>query len=73
MPIDMIRLFLVFLVQFPIGWTMHFCIRGKYLRHLYTCVIGMALQLYVYRDQVKHIWIMATVAYLLMNVLPRQK
>lgn len=73
LPIDQIRIFLIFLIQYPIGWIMHFFIRGTTLRHLYATTIGIAFQLYCYRWDVKHVVLMSVVAYLMMAVLPRQK
>ena len=63
---------MIFLAQYPIGWIMHYCIRGTTVRHLYTTIIGILFQLYVYRGEVKHVIFMTAVAYLLMSTLPRQ-
>ena len=70
-PVDQTRLFVIFLVQFPVGWIMHFFIHGTLLRHLYTITIGIAFQVYLFGEGIKHVFLMITVAYILMNVLPR--
>ena len=66
------RIFIVFLFQYPLGWLMHFLVRGRLVRHLFTTVIGIFIQLYVYRADMVHVLLMTGVAYLMMLVFPRQ-
>ena len=40
---DQIRIFLVFLLQYPIGWTMHFLVHGTVVRHLFTLTLGILI------------------------------
>ena len=42
-PVDQIRIFVIFLFQYPNGWFMHYCVRGTFIRHLYNIVLGISL------------------------------
>ena len=42
-PVDQIRIFIIFLFQFPNGWFMHYCLHGTMIRHLYSIVLGILL------------------------------
>lgn len=70
-PVDQMRLIAIFLFQYPLGWFFFYCIRGTFLRHTFNIVVGFAIQFYCYREAVVHVWLLTGVAYLLMNVLPR--
>ena len=68
---DFIRLYIVFLAQYPMGWIMHYFIHGTVARHLYAIVLGALIQLYMYGYEVSHVLLMSGVAYAMMLVLPR--
>ena len=70
-PFDQVRILLVFLVQYPLGWFFHFFVHGTTVRHLFNVLIGFLIQYYVYRDGVLHVLLLTAVAYLMMAVLPR--
>ena len=57
----------------PLGWIMKAMVRGTLFRHLYATILGVFIQYFMYREQFIHPFIMATVTYLLMNFLPRNK
>jgi hypothetical protein len=71
-PVDQVRLILIFLAQYPLGWFFFYFIRGTYFRHAFNILVGFAIQLYCYKEAVVHVWLLTGVAYLLMNVLPRK-
>ena len=72
LPVEQIRIFVSFLISYPIGWFMHFFVRGRLLRHLYALILGVALQSYIYGWEVLDCVWMAGGAYALMLALPRQ-
>ena len=42
-PIDQVRVLLIFLLQYTLGWFFHFFIYGTTIRHLWNVVIGFSL------------------------------
>ena len=42
-PPDQIRIFVVFLFQYPMGWAMHFLVHGTMARHLYAIGLGIPI------------------------------
>ena len=66
-----IRLFLIFFLQYPIGWVMHFCIHGTLARHIYTITIGVLIQLYMFGLDIVHVVLMSAVAYAMMKFMKR--
>ena len=42
-PRDQGRIFLIFLLQFPHGWFLHYCLYGTYVRHIYNIVLGILI------------------------------
>ena len=72
-PPDQIRIFLIFIVQYPIGWFMHYCVHGAVLRHLFTITIGVLMQMWLYGFAIGHVALMSGVAYAMMILMPRDK
>ena len=72
-PPDQIRMFLIFVIQYPIGWVMHYAIYGTLFRHLFTMCIGIVMQLYLYGFAVGHVVLMTVVSYAMMIFMPRDK
>lgn len=72
-PPDQFRLFVVFLIQYPNGWFMYYCVHGTWLRHIYSIVVGLLIQSYVYGFDMVHVFLISGVAYAIMNLAPRQK
>ena len=70
---DAIRIFVIFLLQYPNGWFMHYCLHGTALRHLYAVVLGILIQLYLFGSDILHVVVMSSVAYAIMNLMPRHK
>ena len=40
---DFIRLYVVFLIQYPLGWIMHYFIRDTLGRHIYSTMFGVMI------------------------------
>ncbi len=59
-------------VMVPIGLFMKFFVSGSTLRHLYSMLVGIFLQWYMYRNQIIHTLIISTVAYFMMAFLDRK-
>ena len=72
-PVDQIRIFIIFLLQYPNGWFMHYCLHGTLVRHLYCITVGVLIQLYLYGFGILHVVLMTAVAYAMMLFLPRHK
>lgn len=70
-PEDQVRLMVVFLLQYPLGWFMHFCLFGTKLRHWFNVVAGLTIQIYLFGWGVKHVFLMSGVTYLIMLMMPR--
>lgn len=64
---------LCMLMVYPLGWIMNLCLKGALIRHLFATIFGIIIQIYMYRDQVVHVFAMTLVTYFLMNVLPRNQ
>ena len=63
----------MWLVQFFIGWFMHFCVRGTIMRHIFSFTIGFLFVIYFYGVQLIHVIIMSAVSWTMMAILPRNK
>ena len=70
-PEDQIRLLLVWLSMLPVGWFLHFCVRGAKLRHAVNLTVGMLGMTYFYGFAVLHVFAMSGVSYLIMLLAPR--
>ena len=70
-PEDQIRLLLVWLSMFPVGWFLHFCVRGTKLRHAVNLIIGMLGMTYFFGSAIGHVLFMSAVSYLIMAFAPR--
>ena len=71
-PMDQIRLLLVWLSMLPIGWFLHFCVRGAKLRHAVNLTVGMLGMIYFFGFAVLHVFAMSGVSYLIMLLAPRE-
>ena len=72
-PPDQIRIFFIFIIQYPVGWFMHYAVHGTFVRHLFTTILGILIQLYLYGFAIGHVILMSLVSYLFMIFLPRDK
>ena len=70
-PEDQVRLILVWFSMFPVGWFLHFCVRGTKLRHAVNLTIGTMGMTYFFGSEIGHVLFMATVSYLIMTFTPR--
>ena len=68
---DFIRLYVVFLIAYPLGWIMHYCVHGTVARHLYATILGVLIVLYMYGYEIFHVLLMSGVAYAMMIFLKR--
>lgn len=72
-PEDQIRLFLIWFIQFPIGWFFHFCVSNATMRHSLNILLGGFGMSYYFGVSVIHPFIMTSVSWLIMKVLPRDQ
>ena len=42
-PKDQVKIFLIFLLQYPNGWFIHYFLYGRVIRHLYVTVLGVMI------------------------------
>ena len=68
---EFIRLYALFLATFPLGLIMHYCIYGKTARHLFSIVMGILMQAYLYRYEVLHTAAITTGTILIINLVDR--
>jgi ABC-type thiamin/hydroxymethylpyrimidine transport system permease subunit len=73
LPHDQLRLFVIWLLQFPIGYFLHFCVHGALARHLMNTLLGVIGMSYFYGWDIKHVLFMGLGSYLLMALAPRDK
>lgn len=59
------------ILQLPIGLVLHLFLRNAVARHLFNIVVGITLQVYMYRWEVWHIFFMGYVSYAIMVFTPR--
>ena len=72
-PTDHIRLFVGLITMLPVGMIMNlFVTEGKVTRHLYSTVMGVLIQIFMFRWSVYHIYLMAAGAYVIMAFAPRK-
>ena len=70
---DYIRLYVVFILQYPLGWLMYYKVKGAQQRHAFVSIIGILIQLYMYGSEIMHNILLSYGAYALMLVVPREK
>jgi len=72
-PEDQVRLFVMWFIQIPVGWLMHFYCRGSFTRHLVNTTLGFIGMTYFYGWCVLHVIAMFFVTWLLMAFTPRNQ
>jgi len=72
-PEDQVRLFVMWFVQIPTGWFLHFCCRGSSIRHFVNTLLGIIGMTYFYGWAVLHVILMSSVTWLLMAYTPRNQ
>ena len=40
---DSVRIIMIFLIQYPLGWFMHYAVHGTYVRHFFNIIVGLFL------------------------------
>ena len=68
---EFIKLYVLFLATFPTGLIMHYCIRGKTARHLFSLVVGFMMQAYLYQYEVFHTAAITLGTQLIMSLTDR--
>ena len=68
---EFIRLYVLFLATFPLGVIMHYCVYGKTARHLFSMIMGILMQAYLYRYEVLHTAAITTGTILIINLVDR--
>lgn len=69
--LDQIRIMLCLYLAYPLSWILSNVVSGTTPRHIFATISGMALQVYMFREQVVHTLTMTLITYLVMNVVPR--
>ena len=70
-PDDHIRIIVCMMLQVVIGFVLHMFLRGSLERYLFNIVVGVSLQVYMYRWEVFHIFLMGYATYAIMMIAPR--
>ena len=73
LPADQLRLFVIWILQFPVGYFLHFSIHGAFQRHCVNLLLGLLGMSYFYGADMMHVFFMGMGSYLIMAVLPRDK
>ena len=42
-PKDQVKIFVIFLLQYPNGWLIHYLLHGRVIRHLYVTILGILI------------------------------
>jgi hypothetical protein len=71
-PPEQLRLIIVFVLMYPIGWFIHYAVHGRVARHVFCTIVGIMWQLIMYRSAIIEICIMGYGAYFLMILLPKR-
>ena len=59
--------------MFPMGWFMHFCVRGRNSRHFVNVLFGTVGITYFFGWEVWQVYAMTFTTWMLMRFLPRDK
>ena len=70
---DQIRIIVCWLLMFPMGWFMHFCVRGRNFRHFVNVLFGTVGITYFFGWEVWQVYAMTFTTWMLMRFLPRDK
>jgi hypothetical protein len=65
------RLFVVFLLQYLLGFFIHYFVHGTILRHLFVTVVGVLIMLWMFGYGVLQVCLMGYGGYAMMLVIPR--
>ena len=71
-PDDHIRIIVCMMLQVVIGFVLHLFIRGALSRYIFNIVVGVSLQIYMYRWEFLHIFAMGYLTYAIMMFAPRK-
>jgi len=48
LPNDQVRIIVVFMFQYFLGWFIHYAVHGTMLRHLFVTVVGALIMIWLY-------------------------
>ena len=71
-PEDQIRLLMIWLSMLPVGWFLHFCVRGTKLRHAVNITVGLLGMTYFFGVAIWHVFVMSGISYTIMALAPRE-
>jgi len=63
---------LIFFFAYPIGYGYRF-IRGKWMRHAYSIILGVFLHLFMFKEEAIHFWALDVVVYLILTFIDRKR
>ena len=73
-PFDQLKVVFCLILQVVLGITMNIFVASPGLpRYLFNTICGVVLQIYMYRSDVIHVYILAFGTYFLMNMASRQQ
>ena len=62
---------MIWLSMLPVGWFLHFCVRGTKLRHAVNITIGVLGMTYFFGVAICHVLAMSGISYTIMALAPR--
>mmetsp|Transcript_25430 Transcript_25430/g.28245 ORF Transcript_25430/g.28245 Transcript_25430/m.28245 type:complete len:261 (+) Transcript_25430:24-806(+) len=71
-PDDQSRMLIIFFLAYPLAYIFRF-LRGKYLRHAYSIIVGVTLHLFMFREGALHFWGLGLIVYAILSVMDRKK
>jgi len=72
-PEEQVRLFVMWFIQIPVGWFLHFYCRGSLIRHWVNTLLGFIGMTYFFGWAVLHVIFMSSVTWMLMAYAPRNQ
>lgn len=74
LPIDTIRLLVCFFAFTPIGWVQWALVRGRVFRHLYSLLMGIALESFCF-GMISSVYflVLSFVPYMMLHLLPKHR
>ena len=67
-PADQVRVLVIFALLNPLGWFIHYCVHGREVRLLFVTVMGVFIQLVLFKAGIMEIALMGYGAYILMVI-----
>ena len=67
----MVKMYLLFVLKYPVGWIMHYVVQGTVARHLYTIFFGLLIQSWMFGSDMLHVALMSVGVYAMMKFMKR--